>query len=876
MKSEFKNNIIIFLFFAFINLILFFGIFSREGIIINRDFNFPIFRENFIRYYYPLWNDITSQPNFEQIIRLPLRLFLFPLEVSLSLKLLIYFAYLLTSLSTYLYFSKIVDKKEQSYVPLCGSLIFAFSLPLLQFMGGISLVYSIGVLPLLLWCSHKFNDENAFKWILLSSLCLLISASGHPFFLAMNIFLFILYNLLLLNGEWKQILLVIVIFLLLFSWYIFPYSLVFLKPTELGREPLNKVTFDYISDNNIFKILTLARDKFLYIQTAPENGILTNLWYFSLSILFLVICLPLLFIRKIETKQIKTIFFFYSLYLFSTLLSFGSKGILGEIYWTFVSSTDIGWIFRSPLKFQLYQAFAYSVLFALGLVILRKFTRRKIMTLILTLIILVGVNGYTLWYANTKDMTPISIPPEFYQINNILQDASDDSKVIWYPRYHERPTTWLDRPVAPFDMKSSKKDTYSTYSSYSYVIKQLYEKIYPRELKTLEFYDFIRAIGVKYLVFHNDRNLTLDETALKNIIDALGNESLIYHSNNWFLFNLSTSNPRVYLTNNVILSENLKLSKYGVILIPDNNLNKTDLSTIKFLDEKNILNDFNEKNIVTNPSFVNGTYSWSVPKSAIYEVTFSTDSIEGKNSLQISINNTNRVWLFIRSNEIDVIPQETYLFQTYMKYTNMNGSHIKVQGFNTSENKWKDIFFLTMSHFGSSEWKQYINYLDIPENINKMRIILAAGWVYNPIKEVGIVEFADVTLLSLSDVFLSNKSYMNVIYEKVSPTLWMVSMNISQPSMLVFTESYDPLWVAHLNSKKIQSISLYGVINGFWINHTGHLEITIEYEPQRWFYIGSAISLTTLIACAIYLTHDWTRNKTILKRVKKWSRSNSS
>jgi hypothetical protein len=768
----------------------------------------------------------------------------------------------------YLYLTEVVDKKEQGYIAICGSLIFTFSVPLLQFMGGISLIYAIGALPLLLWSSHKIKEEKAFKWIFFSSLCLLISIS-HPFTLVVNTLLFILYNLLQLNGNWKQTFLTITIFLLLSSWCIFPYSLISLTPTQLGREPLSKEIFDYISDNNIFKILTLARDKFLYIQIVPENVILTKLWYFSLLIPFFLICLPLFFTNKVEKKQIKIIFFFYFLYLFTNLLSFGSKGVLEEIYWSFVSSTNIGWIFRSPLKFQLYQAFAYSILFTFGLLLLEKLARQKILTLILTITILVGTSGYTLWYANTKDMTPISIPNEFYQINDILQNSSDDSKVIWYPRYNERPTTWLDRPVSPFDMKSSKKDTYSTHQNYNYVAEYLYEKIYPQELKKSEFYDFLRAIGIKYLVFHNDRNLNLDEIAIKNIMETLGNDLLIYNSNNWFLFNLSTSNPRLYLTNNIILSENTKLSKYGAILISDNNLNNTDISAVTLLEEKDIPNNFKAKNIIINQSFENGTSSWFVSNSTNYNVTIDNDTINGKNSLQISTNITkSNVWLFLKSNKINVTSQETYMLQAYMKYFNMNGSHIKVEGFDTSENKWKDIFFLSKSHFGYSEWKQYIGYLDVPKNITKIRIILAAGWVNDPLNGAGIVKFDNIYLLSLSELFLSNKSSQDLVYEKISPTLWKATLNISQPSMLVFTESYDPLWTARINGEKIRPILLYAVINGFWIEKTGILDITIEYEPQCWFDMGSAISVITLIVCTTYLTHDWTKNKDILKPKK--------
>jgi len=84
--------------------------------------------------------------------------------------------------------------------------------------------------------------------------------------------------------------------------------------------------------------------------------------------------------------------------------------------------------------------------------------------------------------------------------------------------------------------------------------------------------------------------------------------------------------------------------------------------------------------------------------------------------------------------------------------------------------------------------------------------------------------------------------------------------------MLVFTEAYDPLWVAYVNGEKINSIPLYGVINGFWINQTGQLTITIEYEPQRWFNHPTATALITLGTCLtetalIFLTAQPKQNK---------------
>ncbi len=122
---------------------------------------------------------------------------------------------------------------------------------------------------------------------------------------------------------------------------------------------------------------------------------------------------------------------------------------------------------------------------------------------------------------------------------------------------------------------------------------------------------------------------------------------------------------------------------------------------------------------------------------------------------------------------------------------------------------------------------------------------------------------------TLEDIFAPKENPAEVIsYQKIDPTKYVVKVNATKPFMLSFAESYDSLWVAYVNGERIQSMPLYGVINGFWINQTGLLEITIEYEPQKWFYIGLIVSITTLIACTTYLVYDWVREKSILERKK--------
>ncbi len=123
---------------------------------------------------------------------------------------------------------------------------------------------------------------------------------------------------------------------------------------------------------------------------------------------------------------------------------------------------------------------------------------------------------------------------------------------------------------------------------------------------------------------------------------------------------------------------------------------------------------------------------------------------------------------------------------------------------------------------------------------------------------------------TLDDIFIVNETPATVNeYNKHDPTLYNIKVNAKKPFMLSFAESYDPLWYAEVTkrngietkSEKVRPVPLYSVINGFWINQTGDLEIKIEYGPQKWFYVGAAISLTALLLCVIYLVYDWRRGR---------------
>jgi len=105
--------------------------------------------------------------------------------------------------------------------------------------------------------------------------------------------------------------------------------------------------------------------------------------------------------------------------------------------------------------------------------------------------------------------------------------------------------------------------------------------------------------------------------------------------------------------------------------------------------------------------------------------------------------------------------------------------------------------------------------------------------------------------------------------KKINPTKYIVKLNAISSFLLVFKQTYDPNWQAIVlkDTKQLEVVHsrhVYSVINGFWIDQTGDLEIVIRYKPQDWFEIGLVISALTFIGCIGYLIYDWRKNKKLV------------
>ncbi|MGQ9641995.1 MAG: hypothetical protein ACUVUF_07735 [Candidatus Bathycorpusculaceae bacterium] len=93
--------------------------------------------------------------------------------------------------------------------------------------------------------------------------------------------------------------------------------------------------------------------------------------------------------------------------------------------------------------------------------------------------------------------------------------------------------------------------------------------------------------------------------------------------------------------------------------------------------------------------------------------------------------------------------------------------------------------------------------------------------------------------------------------EEIDSTRFVVELEVDEPSMLCFFKAYDPAWYVSFNGKVVGSTRVFGVANGFWIDAKGKVFVTVEFQPQKWFYVGLAVSLLTLLVCSTGLLYMW-------------------
>lgn len=774
-------------------------------------------------------------------------------------------------------FSKIfifseLGTKQKNVFALISSFLYIFNpFTAITIIAGIFLLIPYIFIPWFIILGYKsiFSGRWLIIYVVLSSF--VVSSFFNPATIIIAnfinivflLFLFIIYKLsykILI----KKILLFGIIFIFLTSYWNFPLILSYLNKSpselELGREMFHSL------NSNILEVVKLTNEWQFY---GNYNGfymfVFSEFFKDSAYILFLFSILSLIsliLIVNLSKYQKRLTIFIFILFVIGLILAQGyhKESPIRDVYISLMEKGYFGF-FRDNYKFDAIIAFSYSLLIPLSLLAIGNLKlKRKNYLLYSTyflLIILMIFSSYPFWGGKLFDRYYDKIPSDVTNVSEELNNATIDGRILILPASYMPAYNWLHpfikRPIWYATLDTPMINRYGGDFSPNPITRIFLEDIYS-ELLTYYPDDILSFLRVKKIII--DKNVdteffgTVQPTKkFKKINKWLEKSQQIkieedYGSVSIYSFNGDII-PLFFIENINNYTSNNYTSQRDVLTFKDNISscwNQDDKSSSKILRYDKIQMNFilNKKGGIC---IIHKKFAKPIDISKF--PTFVLD-IEYENEYDIApiilLKNVDDKWT-----EPIIIGTINNIGQTRINYT-FPLSSLYDKNINQIEELQIGIY---------------------AKETNESRYPLIDNIIFSNIHFLEKERY-DFNLLTKN----LSLNYTKINYTKINPSLYKTEINTTKPFILSFAESYDPLWtvkIDKINRKDIKSdfirpIPLYHVMNSFLINQTGNLDITIEYEPQRWFYIGTIISMITLIISVSYLIYDWRINK---KRINK-------
>jgi hypothetical protein len=172
-----------------------------------------------------------------------------------------------------------------------------------------------------------------------------------------------------------------------------------------------------------------------------------------------------------------------------------------------------------------------------------------------------------------------------------------------------------------------------------------------------------------------------------------------------------------------------------------------------------------------------------------------------------------------------------------------------------------------LSEVKESTWNHLLYELET-QNLRAVKFLRFRFYHSYFVNTTTTINFDDIELLSFR--IESNNIPPNPLihFKQINPTAYTIHVfNATEPFYLIFSETYDPAWKVYEGSKNwfesfykkplaAEHLYVNGYASAWYINKTGTYTITLEFWPQKLFYIGSAISIITLIFCVFYISKN--------------------
>lgn len=641
---------------------------------------------------------------------------------------------------------------------------------------------------------------------------------------------------------------------------------------------------------------------------------------------------PLLtFVALLLKPKDKHVLFFTSFTIISLLLVNGSYSPLGN--WIYSSVPLFAMFFNTPyLRFGMYVTLAYAFLIGYALTeLFNRFTshlkkirsrKRKIISgipIVFALFLIVGVYAFPLWTGDVIRPGTAVLQSNRYKMPAYYQDASDwlgtdasDFKIITLPiskiGYAELkwdnggydgpyPAEWLfPKPIITSALAGNG------------LAGQAIDLITKNSTTAATM--LLALMNVKYVLFHKDTNwlyiednpswISSSPEQLQSILDSSDALSLektfgeldFYRNNSWSPMHIYAATNSILvdggLSQMIQITERDDFKPDESVLLLSDQLGAEQLSSLPmnliFIQDQNFTSYGTLSNAMHDGRVVYVPTLQPLITARYFSGWKRIISTNGQGDPDMIIFQSPTSCPYIGSFPTNFTSWNAH--NSTLVYLTTSNSSFRIDEILTDGNMASDISEIWWETGWMGMSTKPVTYpIIIPPN--QKAIIQINHKAGNVTLRTNPPQIKNVLLYSLKngENFADANNLMSptqtgnttITYEKINPTKYVVHVNASTPFFLVFSESYHKDWVASIDGQQIPSEHHFmanGFANGWYINKTGTYTVTLEFWPQKLFYIGSTISITTLILCVLYISKD--KMKTIHKQYIKKNQQTSS
>ncbi|MBN2168546.1 MAG: hypothetical protein JW738_04825 [Actinobacteria bacterium] len=905
---------------------LFYTHFFSKGTLMYVDMSFPTSVGRNMELYNHMWWQYGSSMNIWNVQRLfwsyPLLLFCKLFRLSSATYLLIMFSSTLAMAGTSMYIlaysllrSWGLGQKSRSslYVgSVLAGIIYMYNPFSLAHLWPYFGYPGYALLPLVFWLLKKAVDLRSTGHTVALGVVISLASTGPicVIWFWLIIITYLMFDLGLKRFKKKEVIADFKLFGITISVYaaigmlwILPYlySLLSSKPFVPSYVPrLTQSAMDSLSGGNtIVSNMRLISGWGMPFDMSPSN------WFWTILSFALVAASIAGFILLLKKRAGRpSAVYWASISVAAIMLATGTSSILRGFYSYVVlrapQASAYGWILRSPDRWLVYVPTFYALMcaFLVAKLIEGNLGGKKVLAIAVIAVLIVSLLPITIGFA-TKVYDSTDIPDDYAQVNEFIeQKAGNEARVLWMPFFRDGfKFYWAPyKRIGAFYTYSSNpsiNDLQNPYNlhSYFYWLNTLLSGTAALGDAVITEYELMLGNDVivrllapfapRYLIFDNsvpgfrfgdvfetDKGLELaKKTEWLDVFRLLYGPKHIRAATNTiiandFYDNLSVSRAMTpeHLEKIAFIDDGTPLAKkYGAVSLTDH---------LELVSKNGGFEETNQFGYTTHwlpEDFSKGTLMH----------TDSTEKREGVVSLRVLNRDAYDLGInWIQGAPVPATPGSIYVVKSSVKYTNSEWTNVVVEGHKPETGEWLRLVYCPTVGSGNSKWEDFQSSFYVPDGIDSVRIRLGAGWVKNTSKGPAVSWFDNINLYKVNPTLywemVKRGDPPAITTKQISPEKYKVTVKgAERPYMLVMSEAYDAMWEAKVEGgETIDAIPLYATINGFPIEKTGDYTITIEYASQKWFTMGLAFSVLSLVICLFYLVYWWDRKTGIFSRAK--------